>query len=61
MKANNDFYVKDTLGRILICRKCSQPLMTDDDSVKCACGKYDGIYVINKDKMELIKKEKSLW
>ena len=52
-----EYFVKDTLGRILICRKCSQPLVTDYDSVKCGCGKNVDIYVMPEDKMLKIKKE----
>ena len=51
-----EYFVKDTLGRILICRKCSQPLVTDYDSVKCDCGKYN-VYVRPEDKMIKIKED----
>ena len=49
-------YITDTLNRILICRTCCQPLVTDDDLVKCGCKVYDGIYIMPEEQMKLASK-----
>ena len=50
------YIVKDALDRVLICRKCAQPLVTGYDFIKCGCTVYDSIYVMEEDKMLELKK-----
>ena len=52
-------YIADTLNRILICRKCCQPLVTENDMVKCGCKEYDTIYIIPEKQMKEISKNLS--